>query len=75
MEVKQGYEPPICFRIYADYSESQLDAEEYESKQLVASRLNLQDSKVPNIPPFNSLELEKLTVKLKGKLLQVNCNN
>lgn len=72
MEVKQGYEPAMLFRIVADYSESQLDIEEYESKKLVASRLNLQDSNIPKIPPFSSFELEKLTGQIKGIYLLVD---
>ena len=72
MEVKQGYEPVVRFRVIADFSESQADQEDFESKKLIASRLNMEDTNIPNIPTFSSAAVEKLTADLKSE--SVGCS-
>ena len=72
MEVKQGYEPDVKFRVMLDYATSQTDEEEYESKKLIASRLNISDRNIPTVPAFSSVGLEKLSTDLKSKI-RIRC--
>ena len=71
MEVKQGYEAASKFRVMLDYAESQLDLDEFDTKNLIAIRLNMSPSEIPEIPNFNSFELDKLASELKSNLFEI----
>ena len=71
MEVKQGYEGSSKFRIMLDFAESSLDSEEYDTKNLIAIRLNMLPDEIPDVPSFNSFEMDKLAGDLKSKYILI----